>query len=183
MKTILIADDSASMRKLLETILTSEGHKTLIAEDGRAALKLAFDNEIDVIIADHEMPNLTGTELFKILNTDPEKRSIPRILISGLAANDDKPASELFDVFVSKNADLKTELFVLVRKVLSRCFDRFVVTELPACLGQLRDAALQLAAHLVLLGNRITNRGDNYLRLQTTATLHFRNAADPEATR
>ena len=118
MKTILIADDSASMRKLLETILKSEGHKILIAEDGREALKLAFDNEIDAIIADQEMPNLAGSEVFKILNTDPEKRGIPRILISGLTASDDKPASELFDVFISKNADLKTELLAALDKLL-----------------------------------------------------------------
>ena len=106
------------MRKLLETILNSEGHKILIAEDGRAALKLAFDNEIDAIIADQEMPKLTGSELFKILNTDPEKRSIPRILISGLTDDDDKPAFELFDAFVSKNADLKTELLAALDKLL-----------------------------------------------------------------
>ena len=118
MKTILIADDSASMRKLLETILKSEGHSILVAEDGREALKLAFDNEIDAIIADQEMPNLTGSEVFKILNTDPEKRSVPRILISGLTAADDKPASELFDVFVSKNADLKTGLLAALDKLL-----------------------------------------------------------------
>ena len=118
MKTILIADDSASMRKLLETILKSEGHQILIAEDGREALKLAFDNEIDAIIADQEMPNLAGSEVFKILNTDPEKRGIPRILISGLTASDDKPASELFDVFISKNADLKTELLAALDKLL-----------------------------------------------------------------
>jgi len=106
------------MRKLLETILNSEGHNILIAEDGRAALKLAFDNEIDAIIADQEMPKLTGSELFKILNTDPEKRSIPRILISGLTDDDDKPAFELFDAFVSKNADLKTELLAALDKLL-----------------------------------------------------------------
>ncbi|MEQ1763376.1 MAG: response regulator [Pyrinomonadaceae bacterium] len=118
MKTILIADDSASMRKLLETILKGEGHNILVAEDGREALKLAFDNEIDAIVADEEMPKLTGSEVFKILNTDPEKRRIPRILISGLTAADDKPASELFDVFVSKNVDLKTELLAALDKLL-----------------------------------------------------------------
>jgi CheY-like chemotaxis protein len=118
MKTILIADDSASMRKLLETILKGEGYKIMVALDGRDALKLAFDNELDAIIADEEMPQLNGSEMFKILNTDPEKRAIPRILISGLAANDDKPASELYDVFISKNADLKTELLAALDKLL-----------------------------------------------------------------
>ena len=118
MKTILIADDSASMRKLLETILNAEGYKVLIALDGKDALKLAFDNHVDAIIADEEMPRLKGSEVFKILNTDPEKRAVPRIMISGLTAVNDKPDSELADVFVSKNADLKTELLAALDKLL-----------------------------------------------------------------
>ena len=118
MKTVLIADDSASMRKLLETVLKTEGYKVMIALDGREALKLAFDNEIDAIIADEEMPRLKGSEMFKILNTDPEKRGVPRVLISGLTAGDDKPASELYDVFISKSADLKTELLAALDKLL-----------------------------------------------------------------
>jgi len=117
MKTILIADDSASMRKLLETILKSEGHTILIAEDGREALKLAFDNEIDAIVADQEMPLLTGSELFKILKTDPEKKDIPRIMISGLTAENDKPASLFADVLISKNTDLKSQLLAALDKL------------------------------------------------------------------
>ena len=118
MTTILIADDSASMRKLLETILKGEGYGVLTAEDGREALKLAFDNDIQAIVADEEMPGLTGSELFKILNTDPEKRSIPRVMISGHSAEENRPVSELYDIFVSKNVDLKTELIAALDKVL-----------------------------------------------------------------
>jgi two-component system chemotaxis response regulator CheY len=117
MKTILIADDSASMRKLLETILKGEGYSILAAEDGREALKIAFENDLQAIVADEQMPNLTGTELFKILNTDPEKRGIPRILISGLSSAH-QPASELYDVFVSKNVDLKPQLLAALDKLL-----------------------------------------------------------------
>jgi two-component system chemotaxis response regulator CheY len=117
MKTILIADDSASMRKLLETMLKGEGYSILAAEDGREALKIAFENDLQAIVADEQMPNLTGTELFKILNTDPEKRGIPRILISGLSSAD-QPASELYDVFVSKNVDLKPQLLAALDKLL-----------------------------------------------------------------
>ena len=118
MKTILIADDSASMRKLLETILQGEGYGVLMAEDGREALKLAFDNDFQALVADEQMPSLTGTELFKILNTDPEKRGIPRVLISGHASESERPASELYDAFVAKNADLKTHLLAALDKLL-----------------------------------------------------------------
>lgn len=118
MKTILIADDSASIRKLVESILRSEGHEVIAAEDGREALKLAFENEIDAIIADEDMPHLTGTELFKVLNTDPEKRGVPRIMISGLTAIGDKPASELADAFISKDTDLKSQLIDALDRLL-----------------------------------------------------------------
>ena len=118
MKTILIADDSASIRKLVVSILRAEGHNVLTAEDGREALKLAFENEIHAIISDEDMPHLTGTELFKILNTDPEKRGVPRIMISGLTAPGDKPAAELADVFISKDTDLKTQLIEALDRLL-----------------------------------------------------------------
>jgi CheY-like chemotaxis protein len=117
MKTILIADDSASMRKLLETILEGEGYGVLTAEDGREALKLAFDNDIQAIIADEQMPGLTGSEFFKILNTDPEKRSIPRVMISGHAEADTRSTPELYDAFVAKNADLRTQLIAALDKI------------------------------------------------------------------
>lgn len=118
MKTILIADDSVSMRKLLETILIGEGYSVIIADDGRQALKLAFDNDIQAIIADEQMPGLTGTELFKILNTDPEKRSIPRIMISGQGDKATDTSSALYDIFVSKNLDLKEQLLAAIDKLL-----------------------------------------------------------------
>ena len=118
MKTILIADDSPSIRKLVETILKTKGHKVLMAEDGRQALKLAFENQIDVIVADQEMPGLTGGELFKILNTDPEKKHVPRIMISGHTAENDKPASEFADLFISKNTDLKSQLLAAIDKLI-----------------------------------------------------------------
>src|SRR5688500_9338680 len=117
MKTILIADDSPSIRKLVETILTKSGYKVLVANDGREALKLAFENDIDAVVADEEMPKLTGTELFKILKADPEKKHIPRIMISGLTAYNDKPASEFANVFISKDTGLKSQLLAAIDKL------------------------------------------------------------------
>lgn len=118
MKTILVADESPSIRQILVNVLRSEGHKLLVASNGRDALKLAFDNDFDAIVADEEMPQLSGIELFKILNADPEKRDIPRIMLSGLTVRDDKPASEIADAFISKNTDLKTELLAALDRLL-----------------------------------------------------------------
>ena len=57
-----------------------------------------------------------------------------------------------------KLADLKAKLLVLRRQLLPRGFDRLVVAQLPAGCRQLGKAAFQLAADLVLLGNRIEVR-------------------------
>lgn len=118
MKTILIADDSPSIRRLLENTIKSAGYSVLTASDGREALKIAFENSIDAIIADEEMPNLTGSDLFKILKTDPEKKNIPLIMISGLTVENDKPVSELADVFLSKNADLRSQVLTTLERVV-----------------------------------------------------------------
>lgn len=118
MKKILIADDSPSIRRLLETILRSAGYTVLSAADGREALKLAFEEPIDAVVADEEMPNLSGSSLFKILKMDPERKSVPRIMISGLTASGEEPVSEFADIFVSKNTDLKTHLLEALDQLL-----------------------------------------------------------------
>lgn len=115
---MVVADDSPSIRKLLQTILDAKGCIVLCAADGKMALQLAFDNDVDAIVADHEMPHLSGGDLFKILNTDPEKKKVPRIMISGLTSEKDKPASEFANVFISKNADLKNELIAALEELL-----------------------------------------------------------------
>jgi len=117
MKTILIADDSPSIRKLLELVLRSKGYQVLIAEEGRQALKIAFENDVDAIVADEEMPRLTGTEMFRILMADPEKRTIPRILISGLAVGTSQPAEKMVDVFIPKDTNLKTNIISALEKL------------------------------------------------------------------
>lgn len=118
MKTILIADDSPSIRKLLELVLRSKGYQVLIAEEGRQALKIAFENDLDAIVADEEMPRLNGGEIFRILMADPEKRSIPRIMISGLTVENGQPAKELADIFIPKDTNLKINIISALEKLV-----------------------------------------------------------------
>jgi len=118
-KKILVADDSVSIRKFVEVILKKAGYAVITAKDGREALKLAFENEIDAVIADANMPNLTGGQMFKILKMDPEKKDRPLIMISGLTPEKaDEPDSNFADVFIEKDADVKTNLLAALKKVL-----------------------------------------------------------------
>jgi len=63
---ILVVDDFATMRKVIRNILKQIGFENIVeAEDGVVALKMLKYPKIDFIIADWNMPNMTGMELLK----------------------------------------------------------------------------------------------------------------------
>ncbi|MFZ5587238.1 MAG: response regulator [Thermodesulfobacteriota bacterium] len=78
---ILVADDEELVRELLARFLTNRGHRVLEAADGRQALKLFRDNQIDLVLSDVRMPGLDGlTLLAAIKEINPR---VPVLLISG----------------------------------------------------------------------------------------------------
>lgn len=60
-KTILIVDDSSSMRQLVKMTLGGAGHQVIEAVDGRDALTKLNGQKINLIISDVNMPNLTAS--------------------------------------------------------------------------------------------------------------------------
>jgi|SRR5579871_579503 len=69
--TILLAEDEQGLRCMLATILQEAGFRTLIADNGSRALRLAneYYGKIDMLVSDIEMPGLTGPALAKSLRT------------------------------------------------------------------------------------------------------------------
>jgi two-component system cell cycle sensor histidine kinase/response regulator CckA len=64
MKTILLVDDRAPIRELLEVILSRTGYRVIAASDGLSALRLARGEEsIDLLLTDLEMPGMRGDAL------------------------------------------------------------------------------------------------------------------------
>ncbi|MDP7237720.1 MAG: sigma-54 dependent transcriptional regulator [Candidatus Latescibacteria bacterium] len=79
--TILIADDEPEIRKALERIIKHKGFSTKVAADGREALDIIQSDQIDVLLADLQMPRMSGMELLKATKTvNPE---IEVIMITG----------------------------------------------------------------------------------------------------
>jgi len=108
---ILLAEDDDSMRRFLEVVLRRENYEIFSAKDGLEALEIALANEIDAVVTDAVMPNMTGFDLCRILRQTPEKQHIPLIILSGLnqddAANEDNyPA----DFYLTKGNNLKEDL-------------------------------------------------------------------------
>ncbi|HEY0268171.1 MAG TPA: Hpt domain-containing protein, partial [Methyloradius sp.] len=63
--TILVVDDSLTMRKVLSRLLERENYKVLLAKDGMDALQVLQENLPDIIITDIEMPRMDGFELVR----------------------------------------------------------------------------------------------------------------------
>lgn len=115
---ILFADDDTSMRRFVEITLKQAGLKVFAVEDGLAAMKILLENEIDAIVADAIMPNLSGYDLCRMLRNNPDKKHIPVVILSGLEQNNSENAG-LADVYLLKDSDLKDNLIKTLADLLS----------------------------------------------------------------
>lgn len=111
-KTILLAEDDSSIRRFIEITLQNAGFEVLTAEDGLTAMQIALEAEIDVVVADAIMPQMTGYDLCRALRS----RQIPCIILSGLEKNDAN--DELADVFLTKDTNLREQLLSALQTLL-----------------------------------------------------------------
>ncbi len=70
MARILVADDDATIRRLMSVFLRSLGYEGELAEDGSAALEMCLMNPPDLLISDIHMPLIGGIELTERLRAD-----------------------------------------------------------------------------------------------------------------
>jgi len=78
MKTILVADDDKNFRLLLETELTLEGYKVILADGGLKALRKVKWEAPDLVILDLKMPDLHGLEVLRIVRE--KNKELPIII-------------------------------------------------------------------------------------------------------
>jgi DNA-binding response OmpR family regulator len=117
MATILIVDDEQPLRELLAEVLESDGHRVMVAGNGREALALVARDRPDMVVSDVMMPLLNGVTLCRHLKTDPSTASVPVILMSSVGPRVVVGAGA--DAFLGKPFDLD-EVEALVRALLPR---------------------------------------------------------------
>ncbi len=82
-KTILIADDSSTMRAMLVAIVETLGdYQVVEASSGFEALRLLPRDHVDLILTDINMPDINGLELISYLRANPNYKNIPVFIIS-----------------------------------------------------------------------------------------------------
>jgi len=81
-KTILIVDDSASIRQVARMTLTGKGYDVLDACDGLDALKKLDGKKVHLIISDLNMPNMDGLTLLARVKNEPAYRFTPFVMLT-----------------------------------------------------------------------------------------------------
>jgi len=87
---ILVVDDLPANTQMLEALLTREGYRVTIAEDGAQALEEVAKERPDLVLLDILMPNVDGYEVCRQLKSDPSTRLIPVVLVTGLTDTDSR---------------------------------------------------------------------------------------------
>lgn len=82
MATIMAVDDTASMRQMISFTLNSVGHSVVQACDGQEALKLAQEKQVDLVIADINMPKMDGITLVKSLRKLSDYKLTPILMLT-----------------------------------------------------------------------------------------------------
>ena len=107
--TILVVEDNRDMRMFLERCLGDQYH-VLTAENGKEALKVLAENDVNIVISDVMMPEMNGLELCNHIKTNVTYSHIPVILltaksteesiISGLKVNADDYITKPFNLSI-----------------------------------------------------------------------------------
>lgn len=119
---VLLAEDDRALRRYLEVVLERAGYKVIPAADGLEAMKLALSTQIDIVVTDAMMPNLSGHEFCRFLRNSQTLSHLPVILLSALERKEPNQNVEQVDAFLSKPVSAET-LVECIEKLLARKSD------------------------------------------------------------
>ncbi len=85
--TVMVVDDSLTVRKITGRLLEREGYRVITAKDGVDALEALLETIPDVILSDIEMPRMDGFDLVRNIRADERLRRIPVIMITSRLAD------------------------------------------------------------------------------------------------
>ncbi|RBL85478.1 response regulator [Streptomyces cavourensis] len=105
--TILVADDSATMRMIVQATLTGAGWKVLTAGNGQEALEMARRHPVDLVVSDWNMPVMGGLELIQGLREQDQYLDVPVLVLTTEDDVDSKMAARDLGVcgWLSKPVD------------------------------------------------------------------------------
>lgn len=121
-KKILLIDDEDLVVRSLSRLLGKGGYEVLVCKSGKEALNVVEQQDVDLIVCDVRMPEMSGIETIESIRKIYKKRgkqSVPEILITGYADETlSKKAEELRVVdYIYKPFDLKAFLACVAKNL------------------------------------------------------------------
>ena len=159
--TILIVDDEAAIRDMVGITLDLAGFSSISASDAREAHISVIDNKPDLVLLDWMLPGGSGIELARRLRRDEITSSLPIIMLTAKATEDNKiqGLSEGVDDYIIKPFSPR-ELVARIRTVLRRANGR----EKDKVL-QVFDLLLDPTSHRISIEDKPLEMGPTEFRL------------------
>lgn len=121
MTKVLIAEDSLTDAKYIESILSEQGYELVFARDGEETEELIKRNNFDLIILDVVMPKKNGFQVCREIKKNEKTKHIPVILVTSKREEADKYWGKMqgADEYVTKPFE-PIDLLVAIRKCLKK---------------------------------------------------------------
>lgn len=81
-KTVLVVDDSGTVRQQVTMALKQAGFSTKEAADGKEGLDTISGGSVDMVICDVNMPNMNGLEMVEAVKAKPENKALPIVMLT-----------------------------------------------------------------------------------------------------
>lgn len=101
-KKLLLVDDDFDFCEATKLLLESKAYKVSLAHDGKEGLEKVRSEDIDLVILDVMMPEMSGYDVCVVMKADPKLSSIPVILLTAVS-------QEMFKTSFTKEMGLMTE--------------------------------------------------------------------------
>ena len=108
---ILVVDDFATMRRIISNVLRQLGFENIVeAEDGSSALQILERDQIDFVVTDWNMPEMSGLDLLKAIRAKADKGNMPVLMVTAEALQENIIAAARAGVnnYIVKPFDAKT---------------------------------------------------------------------------
>lgn len=143
---VLVAEDNADNRALINDVLQMRGHEVLMAHNGREALALAQETIPDLVILDINMPEMDGFEVCSHLKASEDTNEIPILMLTALGGIDDRvkglglgaddyltkpfsPRELIARIDTRLRAKVNTDQLRATQQLVRQTFERFVPSE------------------------------------------------------
>jgi putative two-component system response regulator len=180
-RLVLVVDDSSAIRRIVSQALAEAGFQVIACENGKQAMKQAYDHRPDLILSDIDMPEMNGVEFCKKIHDDPELAAVPFVMMS---SNSDRAVMRrLLQLgatgYLVKPFNLE-QLVITVEKLLS---DHFVILlkEKERLDGERKMMLASITSLIAALEARDTyTRGHSEAVAMILAEMGARMNGDPE---